>query len=88
MRLGFKQRIGLAELTRKSFASSNGNPFALEQRGPQFFGMGMMHVEPQDVINPDLLRELRGRKHLDSISLPQGSNFFFSARCVVRSSST
>lgn len=60
MRLGFKQRIRLAESTRWWFTSSNGNPFALKQRGPQFFGMGM-HVEPQDVINSDLLRELLDR---------------------------
>jgi hypothetical protein len=61
MRLGFKQRIRLAKLTRRWFASSNRNPSILKQRGPRFFGMGM-HVEPQDVINFDLLRELLDRK--------------------------
>lgn len=61
MRLGFKQRIGLAEVTRRWFVSSNRNPFTPKQRGPRFSGMGM-HVEPQDVINFDLLRELLDRK--------------------------
>jgi hypothetical protein len=34
---------------------------AVQQRGPRFFGMGM-HVEPQDVIEFELLRELLDRK--------------------------